>query len=196
MGRSVGMDWADSAWSRPGRRPGFTKWAVIITALTDIQRLMIFLSLSNSQFPSFVVNAIWNFELVQYATTICPKMSPKNYCVPFVLSRLDYSLLNSLLAGCPKPLLSKLQKVQNNDNAAKPIFRTTRSALVTPMLHSLHWLPTAEHWIETAVQVTVRCYSRCERTELHTDLCLIWTAHDTARQKITENHNTTHCLPE
>ena len=55
----------------------------------------------------------------------------------FVLSRVDYC--NSLLAGCPKYLLSKLQKVQNN--AARLIFRTTRSAHITPMLHSLHWLP-------------------------------------------------------
>ena len=38
-----------------------------------------------------------------------------------------------------KYLLSKLQKVQNN--AARLIFRTTRSAHVNPMFHSLHWLP-------------------------------------------------------
>ncbi len=61
----------------------------------------------------------------------------KKLLCAFVLSRLDYC--NSLLAGCPKYLLSKLQKVQNN--AARLIFRTTRSAHVTPMLHSLHWLP-------------------------------------------------------
>ena len=58
----------------------------------------------------------------------------------FVLSRLDYC--NSLLVGCPMYLLSKLQKVQNN--AARLIFRTTRSAHVTPRLHSLHWLPTEQ----------------------------------------------------
>ena len=95
------------------------------------------LSLSNSKSPPFVVSAILNFVgLVQYAT-ICLKMSPKKLLCVFVLSRLDYC--NSLLAGCPKYLLSKLQKVQNN--AARLIFRTTRSAHVTPMLHSLHWLP-------------------------------------------------------
>ena len=55
----------------------------------------------------------------------------------FVLSRLDYC--NSRLAGCLKYLPSKLQKVQNS--AARLIFRTTRSAHVTPMLQSLHWLP-------------------------------------------------------
>ena len=76
-------------------------------------------------------------------SAICHYMSEdvtkKLLCV-FVLSRLDYC--NSLLAGCHKYLLSKLQKVQNN--AARLIFRTTRSAHVTPMLHSLHWLPTEQ----------------------------------------------------
>ena len=75
-------------------------------------------------------------RLVQYATS-CLKMSPKKLLCAFVLSRLDYC--NSFLAGCPQYLLSKLPKVQNN--AARLIFRTTRSAQVTPMLHSLHWLP-------------------------------------------------------
>ena len=63
-------------------------------------------------------------------------LTKKLLCV-FVLSRLDYC--NSLLAGCPNYHLSKLQKVQNS--AARFIFRTTRSAHATPMLHSLQWLP-------------------------------------------------------
>ena len=64
-------------------------------------------------------------------------MSPKKLLWAFALSRLDYC--NSLLAGCPKYLLSKLRKVQNT--AARLVFRTSRSAHVTPMFHSLHWLP-------------------------------------------------------
>ena len=63
-------------------------------------------------------------------------VTKKLLCV-FILSRLDYC--NSVSVGCPKYLLSKLQKVQNN--AARLIFTITRSAHVTPMLHSLHWLP-------------------------------------------------------
>ena len=47
-------------------------------------------------------------------------VTKKLLCV-FVLSRLDYC--NSLLVGCPKYLLTKLPKVQNN--AARLIFRTT-----------------------------------------------------------------------
>ena len=69
---------------------------------------------------------------------LCLKMSPKNCCVH--LLRLDYC--NSLLSGCPKYLLYKLQKVQNN--TARLIFRTTRSAHITPMLHSLHGLPIVQ----------------------------------------------------
>ena len=67
----------------------------------------------------------------------------KNLLCAFILSRLDYC--NSLLAGCPKYLLSNLQKVQNN--AARLIFKTFRFAHVTPILHSLYWLP-AEQRIE------------------------------------------------
>ena len=75
----------------------------------------------------------------QYAT-IWPKMSPTKLLCAFLLSRLDYC--SSRLAGCPKYLLSKLQKLQNN--ATRLIFRTTRSAHVTTILHSLHWLPNEE----------------------------------------------------
>ena len=60
----------------------------------------------------------------------------KKLLCAFVLSRLDYC--NSFLADCPKYLLSKLQKVHSN--AARLVFRTTRSAHVTSMLHSLRWL--------------------------------------------------------
>ena len=94
------------------------------------------LPLSNSKSPPFVVSAI----LLRRISAIRHYLSEdvtKKMLPAFVLSRLDYC--NQLLAGCPKYLLSKLRKVRNN--AARLIFRTTRSAHVTPMLHSLHWLP-------------------------------------------------------
>ena len=89
----------------------------------------------------------------------CPKMSRKNktnkkLLCAFVLSRLDYC--NSLLAGCLKHLLSKLQKVQNN--AARLIIRTSRSAHVTPMLHSFHWLP-----IEQRTEYSLLCFKIISR---------------------------------
>ena len=58
----------------------------------------------------------------------------------FVLSRIDYC--NSLLAGCPKKLLHKLQKVQNN--AARLICRTPKFDHISPVLHTLHWLPVEQ----------------------------------------------------
>jgi hypothetical protein len=64
----------------------------------------------------------------------------KTLVCSFVLSRLDYC--NSLLAGSHQSLLSKLQKVQNN--AARLILRRSRSSHVTPLLHSLHWLPVTK----------------------------------------------------
>ena len=54
----------------------------------------------------------------------------------FVLSRIDYC--NSLLAGCPKQLIRKLQKLQNI--AASLIYRTPWSGPISPVLHTLHLL--------------------------------------------------------
>ena len=58
----------------------------------------------------------------------------KSLISAFVLSRIDYC--NSLLAGCPKQLIHKLQKVQNN--AARLICRTPKFDHIYPVLH---WLP-------------------------------------------------------
>ena len=58
----------------------------------------------------------------------------------FVLSRIDYC--NSLLAGCPKQLIQKLQKVQNN--AARLVCRTPKSDHISSVLHTLHWLPVEQ----------------------------------------------------
>ena len=96
---------------------------------------LILLSHSNRKSPPFVV-----FDICSIVTSAMRHYLSENVAIQllcaFVLSRLDYCSL--LLVGYPKYLLSKLSKVQNN--AARLIFKTTRSAHVTPMLHSLHWL--------------------------------------------------------
>ena len=65
-----------------------------------------------------------------------------------VLSRLDYC--NSLLHGCEKKLICKLQRVQNA--AAKLVFRKKKFDRVSPLLHELHWLP-----IEARIKYKIAC---------------------------------------
>ena len=50
--------------------------------------------------------------------------------------------LQFLLADCPKQLIYKLQKVQNN--AARLICRTPKSDHISPVIHTLHWLPVEQ----------------------------------------------------
>ena len=64
----------------------------------------------------------------------------KTLIFAFVLSRIDFC--NSLLAGCPKQIIHKLQKVQNN--AARLICRTPKSDHISPVLHTLHLLPVEQ----------------------------------------------------
>jgi len=63
----------------------------------------------------------------------------KTLACTLVLSRLDYC--NGLFHGSDKCLIRKLQLVQNS--AAKLIFRAKKYDHVTPLLHSLHWLPVS-----------------------------------------------------
>ena len=60
----------------------------------------------------------------------------------FALFRINYC--NSLIAGCPKQLIHKLQKFQNN--AARLICRTLKVFFfyISPVLHTLHWLPVEQ----------------------------------------------------
>ncbi len=55
----------------------------------------------------------------------------------FMTSRLDYC--NALLGGCPASSINKLQIVQNA--AARVLTRSRKYDHITPILHSLHWLP-------------------------------------------------------
>ncbi len=56
----------------------------------------------------------------------------------FITSRLDYC--NALLGGCSACLINKLQMVQNA--AARVLTRTRKYEHISPVLSTLHWLPT------------------------------------------------------
>ena len=66
----------------------------------------------------------------------------------FISSRLDYC--NALLIGIPSKSLQRLQYVQNS--AARILMRVRKHEHITPILHSLHWLPVSTR-IEYKVSV-------------------------------------------
>ena len=70
----------------------------------------------------------------------------------FVSSKLDYC--NSILLGLLSYELEKLQRLQNT--AARLTVRAKKSAHITPVLKSLHWLPVKERIIFKILLVTYK----------------------------------------
>ena len=95
-------------------------------------------NMSFEKYSSFVCKsayvALRQISSIRHYLTIT---ATKTLICSLVLSRLDYG--NALLAGCPKILIDKLQRVRNS--AAKLVFKAKKRDHVSPLLQSLHWLP-------------------------------------------------------
>ena len=82
-------------------------------------------------------------------------MLSRHWSLPFVLSKIDY--WNFLPAGYPKQLTHKLQKVQNN--SARLICWTPMSDHISPVLHTLHWLPVEQRIESPCLQICKQQWS-------------------------------------
>ena len=76
----------------------------------------------------------------------------KHFYLAFVLSRLDY--YNSLLSGCPKHLLDKLQKVKNSE--VRLVLKAHKRDHVLPLIKTLHWLSIQTR---TEYKMSILCHS-------------------------------------
>ena len=94
--------------------------------------------LSMKQHINFICKTAF-FELCRISTIRQYRTvdATKTLVVSLVLSRIDYC--NSLLAGLPLSLISKLQRVHNC--AARLVVRASPNVHATPILAQLHWLP-------------------------------------------------------
>ena len=70
-----------------------------------------------------------------------------------VTSRIDYC--NSLLFGLPDCKLNRLQRIHNI--AARIVSRCSKSDHITPVLHSLHWLPVQQRITYKLMLLTFKC---------------------------------------
>ena len=69
------------------------------------------------------------------------------------MSRLDNC--NGLLYGLSDLLIGKLQRIQNS--AARLVIRTRSYESVSPILHTLHWLPVKDRIIFKLLIIAYKC---------------------------------------
>ena len=79
-----------------------------------------------------------------------------------ISSRLDFS--NGVLINLPEYQIQRLQRLQNS--AARLITLTRRSSHITPILHSLHWLPVQQRIVFKILIMVFRCLHNIAPTYL------------------------------
>ena len=90
-------------------------------------------------------HALWKIGKIR---TLLDQSCTEKLVHAFITSRLDYC--NSLLYGLPLQQIRKLQIIQNS--AARLVIRKKKVEHITPVLHSLHWLP-----IQKRIEFKVLC---------------------------------------
>uniref|UniRef100_A0AAV2LSV1 Maturase K n=1 Tax=Knipowitschia caucasica TaxID=637954 RepID=A0AAV2LSV1_KNICA len=98
----------------------------------------------------------------------------------FVSSRLDYC--NALLIGIPGRSLQKLQYVQNS--AARVLMRVRKHEHITPILHTLHWLP-----VHLRIEYKILLHTHhCLHGDAPTYLTDLLTLHSSGRTRSGQQH--------
>ena len=79
-----------------------------------------------------------------------------------ISSRLDFS--NWILINLPEYQIQRLQRLQNS--AARLITLTRRSSHITPIIHSLHWLPVQQRIVFEILIMVFLCLHNIAPTYL------------------------------
>ena len=102
---------------------------------------------------SVVRNCYFQIRLLGKLRPLLTREAAASIAIATITSRLDYC--NSVLWGLPATQLDRLQRVQNA--AARIVTRTKRTEHITPVLHSLHWLPITKRIDHKILSLAYSC---------------------------------------
>ncbi len=112
-----------------------------VNSLSSVRNLGVLFN-SNLSFDSHVSSicktAFFHLKNISKLRPMLSMSNAETLIHAFMTSRLDYC--NALLGGCSARLINKLQMVQNA--AARVLTRTRKYDHISPVLSTLHWLPT------------------------------------------------------
>ncbi|GAA6093889.1 uncharacterized protein LOC116685831, partial [Tachysurus ichikawai] len=91
----------------------------------------------DKQISAVVKVSFYQLRLLSKVKSILSRADLEKAIHAFISSRIDYC--NALYTGLNQSLLNRLQMVQNA--AARLLSKTSKRSHITPVLHSLHWLP-------------------------------------------------------